>query len=171
MDRRKQLILIGIGVVLIIVFMVLSRITDDNIQPVFRDTLIAQNTVVELSNAAISNSSNPGVRNLAARISSTTASDRNQLSEFYDSAFDEPVKTADQEAIEKLENTHEGYDTQYRKLVLQYLQQSQRGMEALQANFTNTEFDAIIKQARNNHEAHIQKLSQEQSSVYIPEQE
>ncbi len=158
MSKEKIIVILGIGVVLIVIFMLISWIRSDNIQPVFRNTLIAQNTVVELSNMAISDASSPDTRTVAASIVSTTSSDRNQLADFYETRYESSVSTADETAIEELEETRESFDHEYRQLVLEYLEHSDQRMATLQQEFTNEEFHAIINQARTNHQTHIEKL-------------
>lgn len=160
MSKEKLIVILGIGAVLIVVFMLISWIRSDDVQPMFRNTLIAQNTVVELSDMAISDAASPDTRAVAASILSTTSSDRNQLAELYESRYESSVNTADGTAIKELGETRENFDHEYRQLVLKYLEHSNQRMATLQREFTNEEFNAIIKQARTNHQTHIEKLKQ-----------
>ncbi len=163
MDRDKLKIMIGIGVGLLLVIGILSVILSDSVQPVYRRTLVAQNTIVEISSMAASDANNASTRTLAARIASTTGSDRSNLMEMYQTQYDESVDAAEEARIEELDNTTENYDGTYRDMVLQYLQQSQNGMSTLQQSFTNRRLNAIINQARSNHKTYIQTLSQNAS--------
>lgn len=155
--------MIGIGVGLLLVIGILSVILSDSVQPVYRRTLVAQNTIVEISSMAASDANNASTRTLAARIASTTGSDRSNLMEMYQTQYDESVDAAEEARIEELDNTTENYDGTYRDMVLQYLQQSQNGMSTLQQSFTNRRLNAIINQARSNHKTYIQTLSQNAS--------
>lgn len=161
MERTTLIKLAGVGVGLIVLIMILSWIFDDSLQPTFQETLIAQNTAVELSSAAASDANTPDTRALAARIASTTGSDRSNLLEFYEAEYGASVDAVDETVIEELNTTPEGYDSLYREAVGEQLRRSQRGMTALQRSFTNEEFNAIINKAQSNHEAHIQTLAQD----------
>lgn len=163
MDRDKLKIIIGTGIGLLLVIGVLSVILGDSVQPVYRRTLVAQNTIVEISSMAASDANNVSTRTLAARIASTTGSDRSNLMEVYQTQYGESVDAAEETRIEELDNATENYDGMYRDMVLQYLRQSQNRMDILQQSFTNRRLNAIINQARSNHETYIQTLSQNAS--------
>lgn len=160
MDRSKLYLILAILAGLLLVFMILNWVFSEDNQPVFQDALAAQGTVLEMSDIAVSQATEPDTRVLASSIASTTGSDRNNLNEFYRSTYEEEYEVVDNEAIEELEQTNEDFDRAYRQSVLKYLKFSHNKLEILQSRFTNKELDDIIQQSKHNHEAHIQTLEE-----------
>lgn len=142
------------------VTLLFSWIKGDDAQPAFQSALTSQSTVVELSKIAVSDAPSPDTRALAARIASTTSSDRKQLLRFYRASYGEPEGLIEAPTVQELDNTHEDFSARYRQLTLRHLQNSYTKMADLQSEFTNEEFNAIITQARSNHKTHIQTLKQ-----------
>ncbi|PSO43194.1 hypothetical protein BRC19_01580 [Candidatus Saccharibacteria bacterium QS_5_54_17] len=161
MEREKLIKIIGGGIGLILLITIASVLTGDDVEPVFRRTIITQNTVMEISDEAASEADDVATRTLAARIGSTTASDRNRLSKIYRAQYGDSIKAVDKSLVTELEETPEGFDALYREQALKLLQRSRRNMEALQAEFAGEEARNMFKKARQNHRAHIKTLREE----------
>lgn len=156
LDRSKLLVIGGVGVVLIIVFIVSRALTKtETVQPQFRDTLVAQFTIVQLSDLAVEKANNPELRNRASIISSTVNSDFHTLRPFYLNAFGElPGQNPEQESINELEATNEGFDELYREMTLGYLRLSRGDLEQLRGQGSE-EFEEAVNSALRNHQSHI----------------
>lgn len=160
LDRSKLVVIGGIGAALIVVFMVLRALTrTETVQPQFRDALVAQFTIVQLSDLAVENASDPELRNRASIISSTVNSDFYTLRPFYVDAYGElPGQNPEQESINELESTNEGFDELYREMALGYLRLSRGDLEQLRGQGSE-EFEEAVNSALRNHQSHIDYLT------------
>lgn len=160
LDRSKLVVIGGVGAALIVVFMVLRVLTrTETVQPQFRDALIAQFTIVQLSDLAVEKAGDPELRNRASIISSTVNSDFYELRGYYLDAFGElPGENPEQSSIDELAATNEGFDDLYRTKVLGYLRASSSNLESLRGQ-GSTEFDEAVSEALRNHQAHVDYLT------------
>lgn len=160
MDRSKLLVVGGIAVVLIVVFMLVRMLTGgETVQPQFRDAMVLQFTVMELSDIATKEANSPELRNRASIISSTTASDFQNLKEYYTQSFGSlPGSNSEQDSIDKLDDTSEGFDELYRELTLGYLRNSRDLLLQLRGQ-GSAEFEETVNTAIHNHQTHIDFLT------------
>lgn len=160
MDKSKLLVIGGIAVVLIVVFMLVRMLTrGETVQPQFRDAMVFQFTVMKLSDIAAKEANSPELRNRASIISSTTASDFQDLKEYYIQSFGSlPGSNSEQDSIDKLEDTNEGFDELYLELTLDYLRNSRDLLQQLRGQGSQ-EFEETVNTAIRNHQAHIDFLA------------
>lgn len=131
---------------------------DDTRQAAFRDSLTAQNTVVELSHVARDKSGDSSTQELASTIASTTASDQSKLSGHYDSEYDEAPDSAYTEAITELEEAEEGIEQLYLESSNEYLDYSLERLKLVRHNGNSAELSTAIETAIRNHEDHLEEI-------------
>lgn len=162
MDRNKILIPLGIFIFLIVLIWAFTAISgrENPTEVTMRETLIAQETVIEISTIATRRSGNLQTQAISANILSTTTSDRNQLRELYQGTFGAPPTEPDSSAVAEVEEATESFDRVYRSVVEEYLQLSLERLQRLRAASQNEEAQRTLEIAITNHEAHLQSLSE-----------
>lgn len=165
MDRSKLIVIFGIVIILVFSFWLLAKIIggDDARETAFRESLAAQNAVIEVSRITVNNSGDSDTQELASSVISTTSSDYSSLYEHYSSQY-ETQPGIYSEPVEKMENTREDIDQTYRETVSDYLEFSLERLKLIRHNGNGSDLSVAIETAINNHESHLNKINQEESA-------
>lgn len=160
MERSKLIVIFGVTLIIGISFWLLAIIIggDDARHTAFRDALIAQNTVVEISDIAKDKAGDSAAKELAASISSTTTSDVSRLSGHYVSSYDDLPDSGDNEAIESLENSQSGISALYAETALDYLEISLDRLKQIRHSGNGSDMSRDIETAIDNQRFHVNRL-------------
>ncbi len=123
-----------------------------------RESLVAQETMLEISSIAQQRSGSLDTQVVATNIVATTTSDRNNIAELYRSSFGSPPSEPETQTVEEVDSTTGNFDTIYRQRVVEYIEISLQRLNYVYANTSDEDLLRAVGTAIENHEAHLSQL-------------
>lgn len=162
MERHKLYTILGTLISLLVIVLIIRAVFGgDEIRPQLEQVAARNQTIQNLSEAAVENSATHEVQTVASTILVTAASDANRLNEVYANRYGEELpQYAPSEAINQLNNAAAGSDftATYVMLTQGRVEQNIASLESITQQTDNMNTKSIINDILDNYRAHQESL-------------